>query len=249
MNLDQIISKTIKFCHQNLLNNKDGLSYLVENRKLNINSINNFEIGLFPQNTNKLFEIINPKILREAGIIKNASKSPFKFWDTLIPVRDVYGNYIAISARTRAEKEGFSKYFNSIYKKSQHLFGLNFAKQEILNKNIAYVVEGPFDVISSHQNGLLNVVGVCGKYLSMRQISLLSRYTDKIVLILDNEVEAQLCAQKIIEKRQYNGISIVARNPFPESIKDMDEYFKNYSYQQVISSLEEKGDYDIKTLW
>jgi DNA primase len=254
--VNQVISQVVKICHSNLLKNKAAMAYLKDERKLTEEIINKFEIGLFPQDLEKLFSVIDLKDLKEAGIVKHATKSMFRMWDLVIPVKDVYGNYIALSGRVRiSEKErkrkNISKYMNSVYKKSQHLFGLNLAKKSILKNGVVYVVEGPFDVITPHQKGMTNVVGVCGKYLSTRQVILLSRYTNKIVLILDNEAEAQEAANKIISKKQFDGISLVAKNPFSsDGSKDIDQYLKNHSVSDLMSILESKGDYgDIKLLW
>jgi DNA primase len=236
------------------VNNKEALEYLYS-RGIKDETIIKFQIGLFPQDLRELFDIIEPQALREAGLIKNASKSIFKTWDLVVPIKDAYDNCIALTGRLRmSEKEredkNIPKYINSVYKKSQHLFGLNFAKHDILKSGVAYAVEGIFDVITPHQSGLSNIVGVCGKYLSTRQIALLSRYADRIVLILDNEEEAQQCARKIIERKQYDGVSLIAKNPFPDGIKDMDQFLRERSVEELLSVLEEKISYEyIKPLW
>jgi DNA primase len=255
MNASQVLSSTAKFCYNNLLSNKDALEYACENRKFTAETLKHFELGLFPTDMTELFKFVDPKTLREANIVKNASKSVFRTWDLVVPIKDVYGNYIAMAGRLRIseeerQKKDIPKYINSVYKKSQHLFGLDFAKQDIIKKDVVYVVEGLLDVIMAHQNNITNVVGVCGKYLSIRQVALLSRYTDKIVLILDNEPEAQLCAQKTIERRCFAGLSITAKNPFPDSIKDLDQFLKEKSRQEVLSALESRDNYaHVKPLW
>lgn len=252
--MNKIYETISKYCYNKLLTNGDVLSYL-ENRKITKETIERFELGLFPQDLRELYELVEPINLREADIIYNASNSKFKIQDLIFPIKDVYGNYIAIAGRTRLpenQRGKISKYMNSTYPKSQHLFGLDLAKKEILKKKIAYVVEGYFDVITPHQNGIKNVVAVCGKYLSTRQIALLSRYTDNIVLLFDNEEEAQSRAKKIVEKKQYNGISLTAINPFENmEVKDIDEFLTKYTKEDFISILKkERGDYaDIEVLW
>ena len=185
--MEEIFVKVIEFCHNRLLKDDKILKYLKSDRKLSIESINKFQIGLFPKDLREMFKIADAKDLRSAGIIKHASSSVFKTRNLTIPIRDVYGNYIALAGRTllseeKREKKGIPKYINSVYKKSHHLFGLNFAKNSILEKGVAYVVEGYFDVIMPHQKGMNNVVATCGTFLSTRHLALLSRYTDKIVV-------------------------------------------------------------------
>lgn len=249
-------AKVANFCHQRLLNNKEVMEYVLYKRELTLDSINKFELGLFPQDLRELFELIDPKELRSAGIIKNASASVFKTQDLVMPIKDVYNNYIAMSGRTllseqEREKRGIVKYMNSVYKKSHHLFGLNFAKNSILKRNVVYVVEGYFDVIMPHQKGLENVVATCGAFLSIRHVALLSRYTNNIVIVMDNEPEAQEKARRAVEKNHYEGINLTFRNPLQnESAKDVDEYLRTHSVEELNSLLDIEENYaDIRPLW
>ena len=250
----EIYGKVMELCHQNLLKDDKTMQYLLKNRCMTEESINRFQLGLFPQDLRQLFKIEDPKDLREADIINTSSYSRFKTQDLVMPVRDVYGNFIAIAGRTRLseeerQKRRIDKYKNSIYKKSHHLFGLNFAKRSILREDKVYVVEGYFDVITPQQNGLTNVVAVCGTYLSTRHAVLLSRYTKNIVLVFDNEEDAQQRAKATIDKKQFNGISISAINPFPNGVKDIDDYFRDYPASDVIRSLKKGKSGDLFESW
>jgi DNA primase len=254
MHSGKILAKVAEYCYTNLYRDEAALVYLRDNRGLSDEIIKQFEIGLFPQDLRELFSLANPKDLREVGVIKNASKSVFKTWDLVMPVRDVCGNHIAMAGRVRMseeerDKKGIPKYINSVYKKSQHLYGLNFAKRSILKSGIAYVVEGLFDVITPHQKGLDNFVGVCGKQLSTRHIALLARYADRIVLILDNEQDAQECARRIVEKKQYDGVSLIAHNPFLPGVKDIDQFLRSYPTEELVENLRIKDYGNIKLLW
>jgi len=239
--VSNVYSKVAKFCHKRLLKDQEVITYL-KNRGLTDESITKFEIGIFPQDLRDLFTL-NPKDLREADIIQNASYSKFKNQDLIFPIKDVYNNYIAIAGRTRlSEKERnknrILKYMNSKYSKSKHLFGLNYAKRSILKKNIVFVVEGYFDVITPHQKGLDNVVAVCGKYLSIRHIALLARYTNRIVLLFDNEEDAQFRANQIALKKQYENVKIIAANPLKNTdSKDVDEFLSKYTIKDFVSIL------------
>lgn len=250
-----IFERVSTFCHEKIFSEKEIMNYVVNVRKLDLDNIKKFQIGVFPQDLRELFKVIEPKDLRNSGIIKNASVSVFKNQNLVLPIRDVYGNYIALAGRTllpedKRKEIGLVKYMNSVYKKSQHLFGLNFAKKSILKNNKVYIVEGYFDVITPHKNGLENVVATCGVFLSMRHIALLTRYTNNIVVIMDNEPEAQEKAKKIIEKNKYNNIKLSFFNPLEgEKEKDLDEYLKNHSLEELNNKLNKKEEYDIKTLW
>ena len=240
-------------CHENLLNSDDSLKYLYD-RGISDHSIRVFRLGLFPKDMSEILKPINPKWLKECDIIKNASRSKFQTWDLIVPITDAYGRYIALAGRTMmSEKERdikrIPKYMNSNYKKSEHMFGLGRDSiKEILNKDKVYVVEGYFDVISAHQNGLKNVVAICGAYLSNKQLSLLSRYTKNIVLMFDNEEEAQNKAKKIAIKKRRGEVNLSVENPLPHDAKDIDEFFQKYSLSDL--SFDKKEDlFDINTIW
>lgn len=254
MDFGKIFANVSKYCHEKLLLNEEVLTYLVEDRTLDLDIIKKFQIGLFPRDLRELFTIIDPEKLRAAGIIKNASESMFKLQDLVIPIKDVYGNYIAIAGRTRLnecerKKRKIPKYINSVYNKSHHFFGLNFAKKSIFETNRVYIVEGYYDVIKSHQQNITNVVAICGIFLSFRHLVLLSRYTDNIILMFDNEPKAQERANKIVEKKQYEGISLSAINPLPEGIKDVDEFLRTNSAEDLFSLLEDENFNNIKPFW
>lgn len=255
LNKHEVYKKVIKYCHRRLFKDKAAMAYLKEARGLSEETIRKFKIGLFPQNLKELYSIVDARILRESEIIIHASKSKYQKNDIVMPVRDVYGNYIAIVGRTRLNDEerakfNVNKYYNSPYKKRNHLFGLNLAKRSILENGIAYVVEGQFDVITPHQHGMTNVVATCSGSMSTNQVILLSRYTDRIVLLFDNEPIAQQRAQQVVKKHKQQNISLTSRTPFPPNTKDIDEFIRKNSIKELYERLESGGEFDaIRPSW
>lgn len=253
MNKHDVLFKVAEYCNKNLLKNKKALNYL-QKRKISLKSINNFSLGLFPKSLSELFENIDvdPKLLREYGVVRDAEKSQFLNNDLIFPIHDVYGELIALTGRTRLNSEQIkktkqSKYWNMSYKKTQHLYGLYLAKDEIIKQNKVYVVEGNFDVISSHQHGIKNVVAVCSGSFSTRQAILLARYTENIVLWFDNDEEAQEKARVASEKKAMSGINIIVENPLPHGFNDIDEYLRTGSAAELFKS--KKGLFNIKPFW
>lgn len=241
---ESVFRSVSKLCNERLLSNEEVLDYLIAERGLSKETIMKWEIGLFPQDLRELFFVLDPQKLREASVVKNASYSMFQTHDVVMPIKDVYGNYIALSGRTRLsdeerEKLKIPKYLNSIYHKTHHLFGMNLAKDSILRKNIVYVVEGYFDVITPHQKGFENIVATCGAYLSTRHLVLLSRYTNNIVLFLDNEEPAQERAKKIVEKKKRDNLNLIRKCPLPKEYKDIDQFLRNNSLEDFYRLLED----------
>lgn len=224
----------INFCHEFLLNDDRGLSYLQNSRNLDNNVIEKFSLGLFPQDMRVLFKTVDPKALRELSIIRNASDSVFKIWNIIFPIRDCFGKPVALAGRLSEKNDKLPKYMNTTYHKKNYLFGLDLAKEEILNKDMVYVVEGYFDVIKAHQYNINNVVGVCSSFLTKRQLAVLGRYTKNIVLMLDNDEPGQKNTTKILSRFQdLQDINLTSINPLYPDTKDLDEFLDKYGTEKL----------------
>ncbi len=137
-------------------------------------------------------------ILR-AGLIKQkegADESNFydRFRERIIfPLQDIHGNLIAFAGRVITDTE--PKYLNSpetpLYIKGKHLFGFNRAKESIRKQNRALIVEGYFDQMRAHQNGIRNSVATCGTALTLEQANLLKNHTNRATLIFDSDSAGQ----------------------------------------------------------
>ena len=115
----------------------------------------------------------------EAGLLIRSQKNG-KFYDkfrnrVMFPVIDVRGNVVAFSGRVLDDSK--PKYMNSpetlVYKKSQTVFGLNFAKQNTENRII--LVEGNLDVASLHQAGFIGAVAPLGTAFTKEQARMISK--------------------------------------------------------------------------
>lgn len=221
-------------CHNMLLKNDKMLRYLREKRKISEKSIRYYKIGAFPKKLRLLTSQVSWDELIENNIIWNAEKSPFKHHPLIIPIKDVFGNTIAIGGRSlysdsKREESGIPKYYNSKYPKTSHLFGLDKAIEAIRFFNKVFVVEGYFDVISAHQQGYKNVVATCGTIFSPRQMILLSRYTSNIVLLFDNDAPGKISSDRVrkrLDKFEHDGVNI-SYSFTPEGYKDLDEFLSS----------------------
>lgn len=155
-----------------------------------------YGIGYAPGGTflyDKLREVGRIKEGRTLGLIGDSKD---KFWDRLIyPLYDKNGLIVGFAGRDLTGRDRTAKWLNSqeseVYRKDKTLYGLHLAKQEISRENAVYIVEGYNDVIAWQQNGLLNTVAPCGTALTDRQIQLLHRLTDKVILCLDGDAAGQ----------------------------------------------------------
>lgn len=247
--------KLSEVCHELLLQNNNLIGYLKDKRGLTDRIIRSYKIGAFPKDLRVLFDKIHPEELKSNNIIWSADKSPFQQYPIIIPIRDFLGNTIAIGGRTLISDEarkdsGLPKYRNSNYTKTAHLFGLDKAKDSIRDMNKVYVVEGYFDTITAHQNGLCNVVATCGTLFSLRQLIVLLRYTNNICLLFDNDDAGHTSASRLMQKFS-NIENINLEYKFtPDNSKDLDEFLRSGGDFSVIDSkFTNLQDIRISTLW
>lgn len=235
-----------------LLNNspegEDCLSYLDGRLSKEMQKL--FGFGYFPnsKNLNLLINFIGEEALKDLGLMyaKNMNNPNvpqsinfpfFENWPLVMPYRDVYGNVVAIVARSLFDDEerkllNISKYKNTEFKKGNHVFGLYEAKSHILKSGFVYVVEGQFDVIKAFEKGLRNVVAIGNSNLSAYQLSLICRYTKNIIMLLDNDEAGEMGRRKAIEK--YGNFANIGGNTYlPKGYKDLDEYFKTHDVESM----------------
>ena len=109
----------------------------------------------------------------------------------IFPIHNLTGKVIGFGARILGGDKTKAKYLNSpeseIYNKSQTLYGIFFAKNEISRLDNCILVEGYADVLSMHQAGIENTVASSGTSLTTEQIRLISRYTKNITILYDGD--------------------------------------------------------------
>lgn len=134
----------------------------------------------------------------------------------LFPIFTENGEPVAIGGRILPGSDDPAKYKNSpetpIYTKSKTLYGLNWAKGDIVNENQVIVCEGYTDVIGFHQAGLPRAVATCGTAFTEEHVRLLKRYTSRVVLAFDADAAGQGAAERFYEwEEKYQvEVSVVA---------------------------------------
>lgn len=237
MEVQTDLDKLVKICHSNLKNSKECLKYLFKNRGLSKDIIKKNEIGFFPQNPTTLGRYLSEETLGRLNITNFAGGSDFsKYFYLVFPVVSEYGEVVGISGRTLLSEEergvlGIPKYKNSSYKKANILYGLNNAKNSILETGNVFVLEGHFDYLSMDKNGLNNSVAICGTAFSQNHFLKLARYTDKITFILDSDDAGIRSMSRIYNKFINKGIKLRFLR-VPDQYKDVDEYFFNKNHDR-----------------
>lgn len=149
-------------------------------------------------------EGIKEEYLLQADLIKE-SRRDSGFYDSfrdrlMFPIFNPTGRLIAFAGRILDDQKKAAKYINSaqtpVYNKSEVLYGVNFAKNEIRKEKEVILVEGYTDVITLNQYGIRNVVASSGTSLTPGQIHILRRYGKKIIMIYDSDKAGQAAMER-----------------------------------------------------
>src|SRR6185369_4745386 len=119
----------------------------------------------------------------------------------MFPIWNERGKTIAFGGC--ALGEAIAKYLNSaespLYTKSNVLYALHLARDAAQKAGRLVVVEGYFDCLSLHQNGIENVVASCGTALTQQQVGLMARYVPEIVMNYDPDAAGQNAMRRSID--------------------------------------------------
>lgn len=215
-----------KFFHKVLRESEAGkkaMKYLLDDRKLSEETIDDFLIGFAPESWDTLLNFLKKKGYNEeeiflAGLVVKKEKG-VGYYDRfrnriMFPITEVHGNVVGFTARVMpgaSEKEG-GKYINTpqtmLFDKSRLLFGLERAKQEIKKQDLVVMVEGQLDVISSHQAGITNVVASSGTSLTENHARLIKRYSKNIAMAFDMDDAGEAAALRGVETALAGGLNI-----------------------------------------
>ena len=169
-----------------------------KSRGLSGETVTAWRLGFAPEAWRALLEALTAEgfsvqEMLAAGLIKEADGKPGTYYDRfrnrlMFPIRDSAGRVVAFTGRTLAVDEQ-AKYLNSpeteLYHKSEILFGMDRAKDAIRVRKFTMLVEGQLDVILAHQAGFENAVALSGTALSERHLSLMKRFSENLMLVLD----------------------------------------------------------------
>ncbi len=159
-----------------------------------------------------------------------------RFWGrVMFPVHNVTGRVIAFGGRTLRTDKKTAKYINSpetdIYHKSDVLYGIFFAKKEIIAQDNCFLVEGYTDVISMHQSGIENVVASSGTSLTVGQIKLIRRFTNNITILYDGDNAGIKASFRGIDLILEEGMNVKVLL-FPDG-EDPDSYSKRVTSEEL----------------
>ena len=233
-----------RFYHNVLLSpeGKVGYDYYI-GRALSAATINHFGLGFAPNQWDALLKHMRakgyqPAELVDAGLARKGQKGYYDNFRNRVmtPIIDVRGNVIAFGGRVLDDSK--PKYINTgdtlVYKKTNELFALNFAKDS--KEDALILCEGYMDVIAMHQAGFTNAVAGCGTALTTEQVRLISRYAKEVILTYDADEAGQKALQKAMTL--FDQTDVKVRIPALVGGKDPDEIIRTYGRDKFKGMLE-----------
>lgn len=215
----------------------------LEDRHFSDQTIDAFEIGFCPAVAGYDFDLLNGRLV--------------------LPIHDAYDNWVAFAGRkvdcySTSVKDYYqnktsnlqgldkflkwktSKWINTPYHKSQHLFNLNRAKRRIFDKQYCFLVEGYFDVMRFYEHGFKNCVALCGTSLSEKHCELIYRYCNHVVVVLDGDDPGRAATNKsVLRARQLNLFASIVELPSDFDPDDLDSETLKIIDKEITSSEEE----------
>lgn len=223
--LQELMERAVEWYHARLLQSPDARSareYL-RARDLGGDVARQFKIGWAPDEWDGLSRALEApsEMLREAGLgfVNKAGRQQDSFRArVMFPIFDETGAAVAFGGRILPGSTDPAKYKNSsetpIYTKSRTLYGMNWAKGDVVKQDRVIVCEGYTDVIGFHKSGLPVAVATCGTSLTEEHVRLMKRYARNVVLAFDADAAGQGAAEKFYAWESKYDISVsVAQFP------------------------------------
>jgi DNA primase len=239
-NKKQKIYKSVVSICQHLLYSPIGSSakeYL--DKRLDIEDQLKWKFGYFPDDNNlqaltnlikkedlELLNLYSPKFLSGGTV----SHGHFADHNLVMPFYNVHNEVVSLLGRTLIESEeerrdkNLQKYnYTKGSQKDLYVYGLNRAKKSIIENDCVIGVEGQFDCIALHSQGITNAIAFGWANMSKFQLFQLHRYTNNIILMFDND-EAGQKAKSRVKVRYKDCANIKVCSP-PKGFKDIDQFF------------------------
>ena len=236
----------------------EALSYLCESRKLSMATVKRFGLGYSPNDfgmlTSHLRRLGYTDEEMQTGFLAGKSQKTGRSYDyyrnrVIFPIIDTSGNIVAFGGRVMDDSK--PKYLNTsdtpAFKKSRHLFALNYAKKHC--EEYMILCEGYMDVIALHEAGFENAVATLGTAITSEQARIFAKYTKKVVICYDSDNAGQTATQKAI--RLLGEVGVEVRILKLSGAKDPDEYIKKFgaeNFRRVLGESKTGFEYNIEKI-
>lgn len=229
----ETLAGAIRWYHARLLDAPDAAGarrYLRAERGYDGELVRRYQLGWAPDGWDPLRRALGlpAAALVDAGLGSLDERGRYRDFfraRLLFPIFDPADRPIGVGGRMLPGGRP-PKYKNTtgtaVYDKSSVLYGLNWAKKEIVARDRVVVCEGYTDVIGLHRAGVGEAVATCGTALADGHIRLLTKFARRIVLAYDADAAGQAAAERVHEwERRFEVDIRVAALPAGEDPADL----------------------------
>ena len=229
--LTEALAEAVEWYHQRLLSAPDAAParrYL-RSRGFDGEQVRRFRLGWAPDAWDDAVRALGLERERAVqtglGLVNRAGRlQDFFRARVLFPIFDAQGDPVGFGGRQLEGGNG-PKYLNPgsnpVYDKSRVLYGLNWAKADIVNAGEVIVCEGYTDVIGFHGVGLGRAVATCGTALTEDHVKLLTRFAKRVVLAFDADAAGSAAAERFLTWEQHYGIDVTVAD-LPKGVDPAD---------------------------
>lgn len=181
------------------------LNFLLNDRGLSLETINNYNLGLVTLGICSLLQNKHSDdLLLKTGLFVTDSNNKLKDllrYRITIPIFNEKNHIVSFAGRCLPDASIYSKYINgqenSFFVKRDILFGLNFSKKYIKEANTVLIVEGYFDHMILSQNNVKNSVATLGTSINTSQLNKIFTLADNIIFCFDGDCAGVKAALKV----------------------------------------------------
>jgi len=258
--LNDLVANYYRECLFRTNQGKKIINYL-KKRGINDTSVERYRLGYAPPGWDVLTSFLKKKgytyeELIRAGLIKK-SKIEGKYIDyfrdrIIFPIFNLSGKVIGFGGRVL--DDSLPKYINSpqtlVYNKGSNLYSLNFAKEDTRKKNYIIIVEGYTDVLITQQYEFDNVAASLGTALTNKQIDLIKRFTDAVLIAYDADSAGNMATLRSLDLLVKAGLEVKVID-LPQGYDPADFLIKKgrRAFQNLIDRSLSLIDYRLKLLY
>ena len=207
-----------------------------------------FELGLASNEFDLLHKTLTNQDflvsdLHDLGLVKKSQTE--RFYDLfreriIFPIKDEHGNTVAFSGRTYKQEDDSAKYINSpqtkIFTKSNVLYNLHNAINDIKKNDRVMLFEGYMDVIAAYRANIKESVASMGTSLTKEQIRLLKKYTNNVYICYDGDAPGIEAAGRAVKMAKDERMSV--RIVILPNNQDPDDYIKQHGSEALLHYIE-----------
>lgn len=210
-----------------------------------------FRLGFHPEAGDWLIQRASGKFrleqLEAARLIRKSDYDAGYYGEfrdrVMFPICDERGRSVAFGGRILPDSKlpQNAKYYNSresiVFPKSRLVYGLNWARDAIRDVDLAVVVEGYADCVKLHQAGFGNALATLGTSLTETQVSVMKRFTPRIVLLYDGDNPGIRAAKRAVGLFLAQDIDLRVL-VLPDEL-DPDEYIEAHGPESLRQSIKQ----------